>query len=127
MKSMNSLLLGGASILAALTFATTVSASEPTPAPTADEAPPAAFDAKAAWEGTCAKCHGPDGKGQTKIGDKVRGEGKPMPDLSTKADQSKFESIIANGVPDTLMKGYANKFKPEELKALTDFAKALKK
>src|SRR4051812_45784460 len=30
-----------------------------------------AADAKENWEKTCAKCHGPDGKGQTKMGQKM--------------------------------------------------------
>jgi cytochrome c551/c552 len=30
-----------------------------------------AADAKETWEKTCSKCHGPDGKGQTKMGQKV--------------------------------------------------------
>jgi cytochrome c551/c552 len=28
-------------------------------------------DVKETWEKTCTKCHGPDGKGQTKMGQKV--------------------------------------------------------
>jgi len=30
-----------------------------------------AADPKETWEKTCTKCHGPDGKGQTKMGQKV--------------------------------------------------------
>src|SRR6516162_4005260 len=30
-----------------------------------------AADAKDNWEKTCAKCHGPDGKGDTKMGQKL--------------------------------------------------------
>ncbi len=30
-----------------------------------------AADAKENWEKSCAKCHGPDGKGQTKMGQKL--------------------------------------------------------
>jgi cytochrome c553 len=30
-----------------------------------------AGDAKETWDKTCAKCHGPDGKGQTKMGQKL--------------------------------------------------------
>src|SRR5579859_3933777 len=34
-------------------------------------APARADDIKAAWEKDCQKCHGPDGKGDTKMGKKV--------------------------------------------------------
>ena len=30
-----------------------------------------AADVKETWEKTCTKCHGPDGKGQTKMGQKL--------------------------------------------------------
>jgi len=97
--------------------------------PRADEAPPPAdWTAKGAWTDTCAKCHGEDGKGLTKMGDKVREKGKTMPDLtSTTTDPSKFGAIIADGVPDTMMKAYKEKLLPDQVKALADFAKAFKK
>jgi len=126
MKTIKSL-LSSAAILGVISFATTVVASSPDPV-TMDEAPPpAAFDAKAEFEGTCTKCHGSDGKGMTKIGDKVRKDGKVMPDLTAPKDATKFEAIIAAGVPDTLMKAYGNKYKPEDIKALADYARGLKK
>lgn len=121
--TMKSMLLGGVSALGVLLGAASVSAS---PSPTADAAPPA-FDAKTAYTDTCAKCHGDDGKGQTKLGDKVRKEGKEMPDLTTsKVDPTKFEGIITNGVADTAMKGYAKKFKAEEIAALATYSKSFK-
>jgi len=98
--------------------------------PRADEPPqpPAGpFEVKTAWTDTCAKCHGEDGKGQTKIGDKVREKGKTMPDLTApKTDHAKYLDIITKGVPDSLMKAYESKFTADQLKALADFAKAFK-
>lgn len=44
-----------------------------------------AADAQANWEEHCAKCHGTDGKGQTKMGKKLK-----IGDLSDPAVQAKF-------------------------------------
>ncbi|MFO0747481.1 MAG: cytochrome c [Myxococcota bacterium] len=125
MKTMKSLLLGSASALGVMFGAGAVMAS---PDVRADDAPPTpAFEVKTAYTDTCAKCHGEDGKGQTKLGDKVRKDGKTMPDLTApKADPSKFEGIISNGVADTAMKGYAKKFTPEQVTALANYSKAFK-
>ena len=44
-----------------------------------------AADAQTNWEEHCAKCHGTDGKGQTKMGKKLK-----IGDLSDPAVQAKF-------------------------------------
>ena len=127
MKLLKSLLL--AAVPAALLYSFSAVAA---PDPRADLAPPPTpapeeWTAKSAWDDTCAKCHGTDGKGMTKIGDKVREKGKVMPDLTTTTtDPGKFGDIIAKGVPDSMMKAYENKFTADQLKALGDFAKAFK-
>lgn len=122
MKVLKSLLLGA--VPAALLMTMSAGAT-----PRADEAPPPSeWTAKTGWTDTCAKCHGEDGKGQTKMGDKVREKGKTMPDLTTTTtDPTKFATIIADGVPDTMMKAYKDKLLPDQVKALADFAKAFKK
>ena len=45
-----------------------------------------AADAKESWDKTCSKCHGADGKGQTKIGQKLG-----IKDLSDAAVQAGFK------------------------------------
>lgn len=115
----------------ALTLLSTVApsgASVPLPLQ-ADEAPPIpATDGASVYERTCAKCHGPDGKGDTGMGRKARGEGKNWPDLTQSKDEAdKVLGIIRDGVPDTKMKGYADKLSAEELTNVRDFVMAFRK
>lgn len=57
-------------------------------------------DAKETWEKTCAKCHGVDGKGQTKMGAKVGV--KDLTDAKVQAgftDEKAFKSL-KEGIKD---------------------------
>ena len=59
-----------------------------------------AVNAKANWMEHCSKCHGDDGRGQTKIGKKMK-----VPDFTTKQVQNLFTDeqafkIIKNGLRD---------------------------
>ena len=59
-----------------------------------------AADAKDTFEKTCAKCHGPDGKGQTKMGQKL--EIKDLTDAKLQAelkDDQAFKAI-KEGIKD---------------------------
>ncbi len=86
--------------------------------------PAAALAAPAAenWENHCAKCHGADGKGQTKAGRKLQ-----VKDYTSAAEQAKFtdaEAIraTAEGVKDPAgkerMKGYRDELSPKEIEEL---------
>ena len=60
----------------------------------------AAPDASAIWGDNCAKCHGPDGKGNTKMGHKLK-----ITDLTDPAVQASFKDedvvkAIKDGVTD---------------------------
>jgi cytochrome c6 len=80
------------------------------------------------YEASCAKCHGPDGKGATKIGEKLRGDGKRMPDLSvSKLNDAATRAAIADGIPGSAMKGYASKLSAPEIDALTAYTKGLRR
>jgi mono/diheme cytochrome c family protein len=85
-------------------------------------------DGAALFDASCAKCHGVDGKGATKIGDKLRTDGKRMPDLvASKLDQAKTRAVIADGTPGTPMKGYAAKLSAAEIDALTAYTMKLRR
>ena len=89
-----------------------------------------AADAKDAWKGKCAKCHGEDGKGQTKMGQKLGvkdyTDAKVQADLK---DDAAFKAI-KEGVKDkedkVVMKP-AEDLSDAEIKALVAYVRAFKK
>jgi len=88
-----------------------------------------AADAKENWEKTCAKCHGQDGKGDTKMGKKL--DVKNLSDAKIQAEltDDKAFKTIKEGVKD----GDKTKMKPAEnltdadIKALVAHVRSLKK
>jgi mono/diheme cytochrome c family protein len=89
-----------------------------------------AADAKELWEKNCTKCHGPDGKGKTKMGEKYA-----MKDYSDAKvqDSLKDEAMIKaikDGVKDgekTKMKGFGDVLSDDEIKALVKYVRDFKK
>lgn len=88
-----------------------------------------AGDAKENWEKSCAKCHGADGKGQTKMGQKLGV--KDYTDAKVQAelkDDVAFKSI-KEGLKDkddkTLMKPAEN-LTDDEIKALVAHVRSFK-
>jgi len=88
-----------------------------------------AADAKANWDSLCAKCHGADGKGQTKIGQKLGV--KDFTDAKVQAAIKDEEAIksIKEGRKDqdgkTLMKAF-DTLSDDEVKALVAYVRGLK-
>jgi len=88
-----------------------------------------AGDAKENWEKTCTKCHGPDGKGQTKMGQKLGvrdySDAKVQADLK---DDAAFKAI-KEGLKDkddkTLMKP-AEGLSDDDIKALVAQVRSFK-
>ena len=89
-----------------------------------------AADAKANYESNCAKCHGADGKGQTKIGQKLGV--KDYTDAKVQADLKDDAAIkaIKEGLKDkdgkTLMKP-AEGMSDDDVKALVAYMRTFKK
>jgi len=90
----------------------------------------AAGDAKANYEKACVKCHGADGKGQTKMGEKLG-----IKDLTDAKVQEGFTDevgfkAIKDGIKDkdgkTKMKA-AEGLSDEDIKALVTYVRTLKK
>jgi cytochrome c553 len=88
-----------------------------------------AADAKENWEKNCAKCHGPDGKGQTKMGQKLG-----IKDYSDAKVQAELKDDVAfksvkEGKKDsegkTLMKP-AEGLSDDEIKALVAHVRTFK-
>jgi cytochrome c553 len=88
-----------------------------------------AADVKETWGKSCAKCHGPDGKGETKIGKKI--EVKDFTDAKVQASFKDEDMIkaIKEGIKD----GEKIRMKPAEgvtdddVKALVAYVRGLKK
>jgi cytochrome c6 len=88
-----------------------------------------AGDAKETWEKTCTKCHGADGKGQTKMGQKLGvrdySDAKVQADLK---DDAAFKAI-KEGLKDkddkTLMKP-AEGLSDDDIKALVAQVRSFK-
>jgi len=89
-----------------------------------------AADAKENWEKNCTKCHGPDGKGKTKMGEKLNlkdyTDAKGQADLKDEA----MTKAIKDGVKDgekTKMKAFGDALSDDEIKALVKYVRDFKK
>jgi cytochrome c553 len=89
-----------------------------------------AADAKENWDNLCAKCHGAEGKGDTKMGQKLG-----CKDFSTAAVQADIKDDAAlkaikeglkNADDKTLMKPF-DTLSDDEAKALVAYVRSLKK
>ncbi|HXU77084.1 MAG TPA: cytochrome c [Methylomirabilota bacterium] len=89
-----------------------------------------AADVKETWEKTCTKCHGPDGKGQTKMGQKLGI--KDYTDAKVQGEMKDEEAFkaIKEGLKDKegkiLMKP-AEGVTDDEIKALVQHVRSFKK
>ena len=88
-----------------------------------------AADVKENWDKSCAKCHGPDGKGDTKMGKKL--EIKDFTDAKYQAGLKEEEMLkaIKQGVKDgeKLRMKAAEGLNDEEMKALVAYVRTFKK
>ena len=89
-----------------------------------------AADAKENWEKDCKKCHGPDGKGKTTMGERLGI--KDYTDAKVQAGLKDDEMIkaIKEGVKEgdkTKMKGFGDALSDDEIKALVKYIRDFKK
>jgi len=90
-----------------------------------------AGDAKEGWDKNCAKCHGADGKGDTKMGKKL--EIKDYTDAKVQANlkDEDMTKAIKEGVKDKdgkeRMKAYGETFTADQIKDLVAYVRAFKK
>jgi cytochrome c553 len=82
------------------------------------------------WENHCTKCHGADGKGQTKAGKKL--QLKDYTDAKVQADMTDEEmtKYINDGAKDKAgkekMKAYKAELSPDEIKELVAHIRSFK-
>jgi mono/diheme cytochrome c family protein len=86
-----------------------------------------AADGKQVFADNCAKCHGEDGKGQTKMGQKV---GVKDYSVETFKDDEAFKAV-KEGKKDadgkTQMKAFGETISDDDIKAAIEYLKTLKK
>ena len=89
-----------------------------------------AAEVKENWEKNCLKCHGPDGKGQTKMGRQSGVKDYTDPKVQAELKDDNAIKIIKEGIVEKdkkKMDPYKDKFTDEEIKALIAYIRAFKK
>jgi cytochrome c553 len=88
-----------------------------------------AVDAKATYDKQCAKCHGPDGRGQTKMGKQAGARDYTDPKVQTEITDEKAMKAMKEGLKvkgKEVMKPAEN-LSDEEMKALIAHIRAFAK
>jgi cytochrome c6 len=82
------------------------------------------------WENHCAKCHGMDGKGQTKVGKKLQLQDYTDAAFQAKVTDEEMTQIINDGVKDKAgkekMKPYKDEVSADEIKDLVAYIRKFK-
>ena len=87
-------------------------------------------DVKANYDKHCAKCHGPDGKGQTKMGKQSGAKDYTDPKVQAELDDAKALKSIKEGQKvngKEAMKPFADKLSDDEIKELIAHIRKFKK
>jgi cytochrome c553 len=89
-----------------------------------------AADAKENWDNLCAKCHGAEGKGDTKMGQKLGCKDFTDPKVQAEIKDEAATKAIKEGLKSddgkTLMKPF-DTLSDDEIKALVAYVRGLKK
>ena len=89
-----------------------------------------AADVKENWEKNCQKCHGADGKGNTKMGRQSGVKDYNDPKVQEELKDENAIKIIKEGIVEKdkkKMDPYKDKLTDEEIKALIAYIRAFKK
>jgi cytochrome c553 len=81
------------------------------------------------WENNCTKCHGADGKGQTKVGKKLNLKDYTDAAVQAKMKDEEMTAAITDGVTDNgkeKMKAYKGELSADEIKDLVAFVRKFK-
>ncbi|MBM3836073.1 MAG: cytochrome c [Verrucomicrobia bacterium] len=87
-------------------------------------------DVKANWETQCAKCHGSDGTGDTKMGKKVGAKDYTDPKVQAEMKDDKVFKSLKEGMKENgmvQMKGFAAVLSDDEIKALIAHIRTFRK
>lgn len=90
-----------------------------------------AGDPKEIYAKDCAKCHGEDGKGQTKMGAKLGAKDWTDAKVQAELKEDVMAKSIKEGVKDgegkTKMKAFGETVSDEEIKGLVEMVRSFKK
>lgn len=89
-----------------------------------------AADAKENWEKNCAKCHGEDGAGKTKMGGKLGVKDYTDAKVQAEMKDDAMAKAIKDGTKDgdtVKMKAFGDVLSADEIKALVAYVRGLKK
>ena len=89
-----------------------------------------AADAKTNWANNCAQCHGPSGKGDTKMGKMLNAMDLTDPKKQASFTDAQEAAAIKDGIKQsgkTAMKAFGGKLSDDEIKALIAYVRSLKK
>ena len=91
-----------------------------------------AADAKENYDKNCAKCHGEDGKGKTKMGEKLGVKDYTYAKVQDEMKDAEMTKAIKEGVKEkdsdkTKMKAFGDTLSDDEIKALVAYVRAFKK
>jgi mono/diheme cytochrome c family protein len=92
----------------------------------------AADDAAAEWNKTCAKCHGKEGKGDTKMGQKLGVKDYTNAEVQAKLTDEQMTAAIKNGAGtakggSTPMPAYGSKLSDAQVAELVKHIRSFKK
>ena len=89
-----------------------------------------AADAQANWDKHCAKCHGKEGKGDTKTGQKLKVKDYTNAKVQEKMTDEHMTKVMKDGAKEggkTVMKAYSPELSDAEIKDLVAFIRKMKK
>ena len=89
-----------------------------------------AADAKTNWANNCAQCHGPSGKGDTKMGKMLNAMDLTDPKKQSSFTDAQAAAAVKDGIKQngkTTMKAFGGKLTDDEIKALVAYVRSLKK
>jgi len=89
-----------------------------------------AADAKENWDKNCTKCHGADGKGKTKMGEKMGAKDYTDAKVQEGLKDDAMTKAIKEGIKDgetTKMKAFGDVLSDDEIKALIKHIRDFKK
>lgn len=87
-------------------------------------------DVEENWKKQCLKCHGADGKGDTKMGQKVGVKDYSDPKVQAEMTDESIVKVIVEGIKEDgkiKMKGYKEMFTEAEIKAFIGKVRSFKK